>query len=163
MLTNMHCCPAEDDFCDRHKAALNPATVQLCFMWNNLANLICISRQTYKLQRSPFFHLLDILFLNGFISLTSSGLWIIIHVSDLHLPEAWYKRGQGCLNLRQSHRQDPFHQARYMTQQTLAVGRKRNSALSLYFHSVMLDCMLVSEVVLHQTGFMKTVWSDWNR
>jgi hypothetical protein len=47
-----------------------------------------------------------------------------------------------------------------MWQQTLALGEKRNSALSLYFHSVMLDCMLVCEVVLHQTGFMKTGWSD---
>jgi hypothetical protein len=94
-------------------------------------------------------------------------LWITIRVSDLHSSGAWYTRGQGFLNLRQSHRQVHFHQGWYMTQQTLAAGRKRNLVFhmfhrnggrSLYFHSVMWDCMLVCEVT-HQTGFMKTVWS----
>jgi hypothetical protein len=72
MLTNMHCCPAEDDLCDRHKNVLKPVTVQHCVMWSMWANLIswqhCISRRTYKCtNKIQFFHLLDIL-----IPLTSS-------------------------------------------------------------------------------------------
>jgi hypothetical protein len=73
-----------------------------------------------------------------FLSRRVLFLWRLVvlnyctYVSDLHLSRAWYKRGLGCLNLRQSHRQDPFHHTRYVAQWTLALGSKKNSVFHMF-------------------------------
>jgi len=73
----MHYPPAESNFCDEHGNALKPAIIQdynrhTGYVDNSdyMTNTYSISRQTWKWPKKLFFHLLDLMILNGYILLT---------------------------------------------------------------------------------------------
>jgi hypothetical protein len=80
LLTNMHCPPAEGNFCDEHGNAIKPAIVAdynahmgYVDKADRMANSYSISRRTWKWTNKLFFHLLDLTVLNSFILLSSCG------------------------------------------------------------------------------------------
>jgi hypothetical protein len=84
MLTDIHCSPAEGNFCDEHGNALKPAILQdynrnmgYIDKSDRMTNSYSISRRTWKWTKKLFFHLLDLSILNSYIHF----LWFKINSS----------------------------------------------------------------------------------
>jgi len=80
ILKNLHSPPLEGNFCDEHGKAMKPAIIQdysrhmgYADKSDCMTNSYSISRQTWKWTKKLFFHLLDLIIVNGFIILASCG------------------------------------------------------------------------------------------
>ena len=76
----MHSSPLEGNFCDEYGKAMKPAIIHDCNLHigyvdksAHMTNSYSISRQTWKWTKKLFFHLLDLIIVNGFIILASCG------------------------------------------------------------------------------------------